>query len=199
MHLLQRPNREHTEYGSRPFTGMTRGGLPRLPVQRLQLLQNRLAHLCRRDRRGALGFDIRGAQAVREHRRDRGIDLVGQRPHFERIAQRHCERRDHRDRVGLANPIAMIASFAMALRYSFEMGALADKVDSAIAAVLANGLRTADIKSEGTTAVSTIEMGEAILKELQALHGQATLRHPGERRDPYSVYSRLGRWSRCLL
>src|SRR5712692_3714526 len=72
---------------------------------------------------------------------------------------------------GLANPIAMIASFAMALRYSFEMGALADKVDSAIAAVLANGLRTADIKSEGTTAVSTIEMGEAILKELQALHG----------------------------
>src|SRR5216683_13808 len=72
---------------------------------------------------------------------------------------------------GLANPIAMIASFAMALRYSFEMGALADKVDSAIAAVLANGLRTADIKSEGTTAVSTIEIGEAILKELQALHG----------------------------
>ena len=72
---------------------------------------------------------------------------------------------------GLANPIAMIASFAMALRYSFEMGALADKVDSAIAAVLAGGLRTADIKSEGTTAVSTTQMGEAILKELQALHG----------------------------
>jgi 3-isopropylmalate dehydrogenase len=72
---------------------------------------------------------------------------------------------------GLANPIAMIASFAMALRYSFDMGALADQVDSAIAAVLANGLRTADIKSEGTAAVSTTEMGEAILKELQALHG----------------------------
>jgi 3-isopropylmalate dehydrogenase len=71
---------------------------------------------------------------------------------------------------GLANPIAMIASFAMALRYSFDMGALADKVDQAIAAVLANGLRTADIKSEGTTAVSTTQMGEAILKELQALH-----------------------------
>src|SRR4030081_3804476 len=70
----------------------------------------------------------------------------------------------------LANPIAMIASFAMALRYSFDMGALADKVDQAIAAVLANGLRTADIKSEGTTAVSTTQMGEAILKELQALH-----------------------------
>src|ERR1035437_6095504 len=72
---------------------------------------------------------------------------------------------------GLANPIAMIGSFGMALRYSFEMGALADKVDAAIAAVLASGLRTADIKSEGTTAVSTTQMGEAILKELQALHG----------------------------
>jgi 3-isopropylmalate dehydrogenase len=72
---------------------------------------------------------------------------------------------------GLANPIAMIASLGMALRYSFDMGALADKVDSAIAAVLAGGLRTADIKSEGTTAVSTTQMGEAILKELQVLHG----------------------------
>src|ERR1700745_1746625 len=51
---------------------------------------------------------------------------------------------------GLANPIAMIASFGMALRYSFDMGALADKVDAAISAVLASGLRTADIKSEGT-------------------------------------------------
>ncbi|MGC2027667.1 3-isopropylmalate dehydrogenase, partial [Bradyrhizobium sp.] len=71
---------------------------------------------------------------------------------------------------GLANPIAMISSFGMALRYSFELGALADKADAAIAAVLAKGLRTADIKSEGTTAVSTTQMGEAILKELQALH-----------------------------
>jgi 3-isopropylmalate dehydrogenase len=71
---------------------------------------------------------------------------------------------------GLANPIAMIASFGMALRYSFDMGALADKIDAAIAAVLANGLRTADIKSEGTTAVSTAQMGQAILKELQKLH-----------------------------
>ena len=72
---------------------------------------------------------------------------------------------------GLANPIAMIASFGMALRYSFDMGDLADKVDAAIAAVLASGLRTADIKSEGTTAASTTQMGGAILKELQALHG----------------------------
>src|ERR1700689_1956698 len=71
---------------------------------------------------------------------------------------------------GPANPIAMIASFGMALRYSFDMGALADKVDAAIAAVLASGLRTADIKSEGTTPASTTQMGDAILKELQALH-----------------------------
>src|SRR5881397_4004457 len=71
---------------------------------------------------------------------------------------------------GMANPIAMIASFAMALRYSFDLGALADKIDAAIAAVLADGLRTADIKSEGTTAASTTQMGEAILKELQKLH-----------------------------
>src|SRR3954469_23296647 len=72
---------------------------------------------------------------------------------------------------GLANPIAMISSFAMALRYSFDMGGLADKVDQAIAAVLASGLRTADITSEGTTAISTTQMGGAVLKELQALHG----------------------------
>src|ERR1700712_4666503 len=72
---------------------------------------------------------------------------------------------------GAANPIAMIASFAMALRYSFDMGALADQVEAAIAAVLAHGLRTADIKSEGSTVVSTSEMGEVILQEVQALHG----------------------------
>jgi 3-isopropylmalate dehydrogenase len=71
---------------------------------------------------------------------------------------------------GLANPIAMISSFGMALRYSFDMGTLADKIDQAIAAVLANGLRTADIKSEGTKDASTTQMGEAILKELQKLH-----------------------------
>jgi 3-isopropylmalate dehydrogenase len=64
----------------------------------------------------------------------------------------------------------MLASFGMALRYSFDMGALADKLDAAIAAVLAKGLRTADIRSEGTNAASTTQMGEAVLKEFQALH-----------------------------
>ncbi|MBN9008418.1 MAG: 3-isopropylmalate dehydrogenase [Rhizobiales bacterium] len=71
---------------------------------------------------------------------------------------------------GAANPIAMLASFGMALRYSFDMGALADKLDAAIAAVLAKGLRTADLKSEGATIISTSQMGEAIVGELQALH-----------------------------
>ncbi|NVN85775.1 MAG: 3-isopropylmalate dehydrogenase [Rhodopseudomonas sp.] len=70
---------------------------------------------------------------------------------------------------GAANPLAMLASFGMALRYSLDLGGLADQLDAAIAAVLAKGLRTADIKSEGTTAVSTSEMGEAVVKEMQAL------------------------------
>jgi 3-isopropylmalate dehydrogenase len=69
----------------------------------------------------------------------------------------------------IANPIAMIASFGMALRYSFNLGKQADMIDSAIAATLAKGLRTADIKSEGTKVVSTTEMGDAILAELETL------------------------------
>src|SRR5436305_487803 len=61
---------------------------------------------------------------------------------------------------GAANPIAMIASFGMALRYSFDRGREADLIDQAIAATLAKGLRTADIKSAGCRLVSTREMGE---------------------------------------
>src|SRR5579862_4398081 len=70
---------------------------------------------------------------------------------------------------GQANPIAMLASFAMALRYSFAMGKEADLIDQAIAAALAKGLRTNDIKSEGCKIVSTAEMGEAIVGELEKL------------------------------
>jgi 3-isopropylmalate dehydrogenase len=70
---------------------------------------------------------------------------------------------------GLANPIAMIASFAMALRYSFGMLKQADMIDQAIAAALAKGLRTADIKSEGSTVVGTAEMGDAIIAEVEKL------------------------------
>jgi len=67
---------------------------------------------------------------------------------------------------GVANPIAMIGSFGMALRYSFRLGEAADRLDAAIAAVLAAGLRTADIKGEAGAVVSTSEMGDAIVKEL---------------------------------
>jgi 3-isopropylmalate dehydrogenase len=70
---------------------------------------------------------------------------------------------------GVANPIAMIASFGMALRYSFGMGKEADLIDKAIAAALDRGLRTADIKSEGTTVVGTREMGDAIVQELEKI------------------------------
>src|ERR1700674_3335644 len=70
---------------------------------------------------------------------------------------------------GLANPIAMVASFAMALRYSFVLLKEAELIDQAIAAALGKGLRTADIKSEGTTVVGTAQMGDAIIQEMQAL------------------------------
>jgi 3-isopropylmalate dehydrogenase len=70
---------------------------------------------------------------------------------------------------GMANPIAMLASFGMALRYSFNLAKAADQLDAAIAATLARGLRTADIKSEGVKVVSTAEMGAAIVGELERL------------------------------
>jgi 3-isopropylmalate dehydrogenase len=69
----------------------------------------------------------------------------------------------------LANPIAMIASVGMALRYSFGLGEAADLLDKAIANVLATGTRTKDIAEKGSNAVSTQEMGAAILKELESL------------------------------
>jgi 3-isopropylmalate dehydrogenase len=53
------------------------------------------------------------------------------------------------------------------LRYSFGMGKEADVLEAAIAAVLAKGLRTADIKSDGAKVVSTSEMGAAIVGELE--------------------------------
>src|SRR6186713_1880549 len=70
---------------------------------------------------------------------------------------------------GMANPIAMIASFAMALRYSFNMGKEADMLEAAIAAALDRGLRTADIAPKGAKSVGTAEMGSAILAELEHL------------------------------
>ena len=70
---------------------------------------------------------------------------------------------------GQANPIAMIASFAMALRYSFDMQTEANMVETAIANVLASGLRTADVATPGTTVVGTAAVGEAVLGELERM------------------------------
>jgi len=70
---------------------------------------------------------------------------------------------------GVANPIAMIASFGMALRYSFNRVREADLLDQAIAAALAKGLRTADIRTAGGNMVSTSQMGEAIVGEMERL------------------------------
>ncbi|KAE9632372.1 3-isopropylmalate dehydrogenase [Parasedimentitalea maritima] len=68
-----------------------------------------------------------------------------------------------------ANPIACILSFAMALRYSFAEGAEADRLEAAVEAVLADGVRTADLLGEeGVTPVSTSEMGDAVLAALDA-------------------------------
>jgi len=72
---------------------------------------------------------------------------------------------------GIANPIAMIASFGMALRYSCNLVAEADLLDRAIANVLAEGYRTADIMQPGMRQVSTSEMGGAILAEFGTLVG----------------------------
>ena len=71
----------------------------------------------------------------------------------------------------VANPLATILSAAMMLRYSFDLADDADLLEKAVTNVLDKGLRTADIKSEGTTAVSTTEMGSAILEELAKLAG----------------------------
>jgi 3-isopropylmalate dehydrogenase len=68
---------------------------------------------------------------------------------------------------GLANPIAMIGSFAMALRYSFGLGEAAERIERAIADALAQGLRTPDIKGDAAQTVSTSAMGEAIVSALE--------------------------------
>ena len=70
---------------------------------------------------------------------------------------------------GKANPIACILSFAMALRYSFDMGDEATRLEEAVEKVLADGLRTADLLGEdGAQPVSTSEMGDAIVAALEA-------------------------------
>ena len=67
---------------------------------------------------------------------------------------------------GVANPLATILSAAMMLRFSLGQPEAADRIEAAVKKVLAAGLRTPDIHSEGTTQVGTREMGEAVLKAL---------------------------------
>lgn len=69
---------------------------------------------------------------------------------------------------GVANPLATILSFAMALRYSFDRGADADLLERAVTQVLDKGYRTADILQPGKTQVGAKAMGDAILAALAA-------------------------------
>ncbi len=68
---------------------------------------------------------------------------------------------------GKANPLAMLLSFAMMLRYSFDMGEDADRIETAVENVLDSGLRTGDIMSDGKgRLVGTVQMGDAVIAEL---------------------------------
>jgi 3-isopropylmalate dehydrogenase len=71
----------------------------------------------------------------------------------------------------IANPLATLASFVMALRYSFDLQKEADLIDQAIQNVLKGGLRTADIMAPGMAKCSTSVMGDSILRELDKLAG----------------------------
>ena len=68
-----------------------------------------------------------------------------------------------------ANPLATLLSFAMALRYSYDLADDADLIETAAKNVLARGIRTGDIMTPGCTLVSTEAMGEALVKELDSL------------------------------
>ncbi len=70
---------------------------------------------------------------------------------------------------GIANPIAQMLSFAMLLRYSFDMEEDAALIEHACTNVLASGLRTADVMGPGTAKVGTSVMGESVLRELEKL------------------------------
>ncbi len=69
----------------------------------------------------------------------------------------------------IANPLATILSFAMMLRYSFDMGDDATLIEDAVQNVLKGGLRTADIMQPGMAKVSTTVMGESLINELDKL------------------------------
>ncbi len=67
----------------------------------------------------------------------------------------------------IANPLATILSFAMALRYSLNMNDHADKLEQAVKNTLDKGFRTGDIMSDGCKQISTSDMGDAVLNELK--------------------------------
>jgi len=67
----------------------------------------------------------------------------------------------------MANPLASVLSLAMMLRYSFDQADEAEVLEKAVDRVLAAGIRTADIMTPGGTRVSTVAMGDALLKELE--------------------------------
>ena len=68
---------------------------------------------------------------------------------------------------GVANPLACVLSFAMMLRYSFDLAEEADLVEKAVADALGSGARTADIRQPNTASISTRDMGDTILRELE--------------------------------
>ena len=70
---------------------------------------------------------------------------------------------------GIANPLAMIQSLAMALRYSLGDAAAADLLERAVAQALAEGARTADIAGPGESTLTTREMGDAVLAAVDVL------------------------------
>jgi 3-isopropylmalate dehydrogenase len=77
---------------------------------------------------------------------------------------------------GVANPLATILSLAMLLRYSFDRGADADLIEGAVGAVLDAGVRTRDILQPGKRLVSTQEMGEAVVAQLNTQARQSAPR-----------------------
>ncbi|QKD45027.1 3-isopropylmalate dehydrogenase [Alicycliphilus denitrificans] len=68
---------------------------------------------------------------------------------------------------GVANPLATILSAAMMLRFSLGQEEAARRIEAAVQKVLAQGLRTPDIHSEGTTRVGTVQMGDAVVNALR--------------------------------
>jgi 3-isopropylmalate dehydrogenase len=67
---------------------------------------------------------------------------------------------------GIANPIGAILSFALCLRYTFGLPQEAARLEAAVERAIAKGARTADIIGGGKAALSTVEMGDAVLREL---------------------------------